>query len=233
MLEPISAGIASRFGGRTAIEAISLSLACLLPLQAAESGVSTPNAQSSAGKPADAQSAKSRWRSQQIAARRAEAEYHNSRLAREIAEIAIQRYVESIFPEELATADAEIKQAESDLKRAEDRLDWVRNNSYKGFPPDGSVISDELGVKKTRFALEQALSKQTVLVDYKKDKRVKQLKSEVDKARSNELAKKAAWELEKLKESAIERQIAQWQMTVANCGEMKGQSSRCVRGVFC
>jgi hypothetical protein len=82
------------------------------------------------------------------------------------------------------------------------------------------------------FALEEALSEKKVLVDFKKGKRVKELKREVDKARSNELAKKAAWALEKLKESAIEQQVAQWQVMAANCGEMKGPSSRSVRGAF-
>jgi hypothetical protein len=169
---------------------------------------------------------------QRKAALQANVAYNNARLAREIAEIGIEQYFECNFPQELATADAEIKQAESDLKRAEDRLEWVRNNSYKGFPPDGSVISGELNVKKASFALQQALSKKKVLVNFKKDKRVKELKGEVDTARSNEVAKKAAWALEKLKESAIEQQMAQWQVMVANCGEMKGPSSRSVRGAF-
>jgi hypothetical protein len=231
MMEPISAGITSRFGGHAVIGAVALSLAYLLPLQAAESGSSTQNAQPSAGKSADAQGAKARWRNQQIVARKAEAEYHNIRLAREIAEIGIQQYIECIFLQELAIADAEIKRAESDLKRAEDRLDWVRKNSYKGFPPP-SAISDELSVKKARFALEQALSTKTVLVDFTKGKRIMELKGEVDKARANELAKKAAWELEKLIESAIEQQIGQWQVIFAKCGEMKGPSSRSVRGAF-
>jgi hypothetical protein len=137
----------------------------------------------------------------------------------------MQQYLECIFPEELAAADAEIRPTESELKRAEDRLDWVRNHSYKGLPPDSSAISEELSVKKARFALEQALSQKKLLVDFKKDKRVKELMGDFAKARSNELAKKAAWELEKQKESAIEQQLALWQMTLANRGEMNGPST--------
>jgi hypothetical protein len=232
MMEPMSAGITSNTAGQAVIDAVALSLAFLLPRQATESGSSRQNAEPSAGKSADAQGVRARWRNQQIVARKAEAEYHNARLTREIAEIGVEQYIECIFPQELASVDAEIKRAESDLKRAQDRLDWVRNNSYKGFPPDGSAISDELGVRKASFALEEALSKKKVLVDFKNGKRVKELKGEVDKARSNELAKKAAWALEKLKESAIEQQIAQWQVMVSNRGEMKGPSSQSVRGAF-
>jgi hypothetical protein len=93
MMEPMSAGITSRSGGQAVIEAVALGLAFLLPLQAAESGSSTQNAEPSAGKSADAQGARARWRNQQIAARKAEAEYHNARLAREIAEIGIEQYI--------------------------------------------------------------------------------------------------------------------------------------------
>ncbi len=69
-------------------------------------------------------------------------------------------------------------------------------------------VSEELTLKKARFALEQAESKKKVLVDYTKGKTIKELKSEVEKARSDELAKKATWELEVSKEKKLERQIA-------------------------
>ena len=69
-------------------------------------------------------------------------------------------------------------------------------------------VSEELTLKKARFALEQAQSKKKVLVEYTKDKTIKELESEVEKARSDELAKKATWELEKSKEKKLERQIA-------------------------
>ena len=47
-----------------------------------------------------------------------------------------------------------------------------------------------------------------MLVDYTKDKTIKELESEVEKARSDELAKKATWELETGKEKKLEKQIA-------------------------
>jgi hypothetical protein len=51
-------------------------------------------------------------------------------------------------------------------------------------------------------------SKSVVLVDYTRPKRIKELKGDVEKARLNELTKKAAWELEKSKESAPEREVS-------------------------
>ena len=78
----------------------------------------------------------------------------------------------------------------------------------KGYVSMATKVSEELTLKKARFALEQAQSKKKVLVDYTKGKTIKELKSEVEKARSDELAKKATWELEVGKEKKLERQIA-------------------------
>ena len=66
----------------------------------------------------------------------------------------------------------------------------------KGYVSKATKVSEELTLKKARFALEQAQSKKKVLVEYTKDKTIKELESEVEKARSDELAKKATWELE-------------------------------------
>ena len=65
-----------------------------------------------------------------------------------------------------------------------------------------------IDLKKAKFALEQAQSKKKVLVDYTKHKTIKELQSEVEKARSDELAKKATFALEDSKEKKLEKQIA-------------------------
>ncbi len=78
----------------------------------------------------------------------------------------------------------------------------------KGYVSMATKISEELTLKKARFALEQAQSKKKVLVEYTKAKTIKELQSEVEKARSDELAKKATWELEDSKEKKLEKQIA-------------------------
>src|SRR5208337_1750017 len=45
------------------------------------------------------------------------------------------------------------------------------------------------------------------LLDYTKDKTIKELKSEVEKAHSDELAKEQTFQLEKTKEAKLEKQI--------------------------
>ena len=145
---------------------------------------------------------------QKITTKSAEANYENAKLTREVAEIAVVEYDEGIYKQDLATVEGEIKLAESDLSRSEDRLDWARRMFEKGYVSMAAKISEELTLKKARFALEQAQSKKKVLVEYTKGKTIKELKSEVEKARSDELAKKATWDLEDGKEKKLEKQIA-------------------------
>src|SRR5260370_41179860 len=78
----------------------------------------------------------------------------------------------------------------------------------KGYVSMAAKVSEELNLKKAKFTLEQAQSKRKVLVDFTRGKTIKELRSEVEKARSDELAKKATWELENSKEKKLERQIA-------------------------
>ena len=78
----------------------------------------------------------------------------------------------------------------------------------KGYVSQAQKVSEELTLKKAQFALEQAQSKREVLLNqYTKGKTIKELRSEVEKARSDELAKEAAWELEKAKEIELEAQL--------------------------
>ena len=156
----------------------------------------------------DSAALKDQLTNQQITTKSASASYDNAKLTREVAEIAVVEYVEGIFKQDYATAEGEIKLNESDLSRSEDRLDWARRMYDKGYVSMATKVSEELTLKKARFALEQSQSKKDVLVKYTKNKTIKELESEVEKARSDELAKKATYALEDSKEKKLERQIA-------------------------
>ena len=144
---------------------------------------------------------------QVIATKGAEASYQNAKLTREVAEIAVTEYVDGIFKQEHETAKGEIALAESDRKRAEDRLVWSNNMFIKGYVSTGQNISEKLSLDRAIFSFEQAQTKMNVLEQFTKDKTIKELKSEVEKARSDELAKQATWDLEKTKEAKLRRQI--------------------------
>jgi HlyD family secretion protein len=150
---------------------------------------------------------KSRLRAQQLATRKARAAYEIARSTREIAEIAIEEYAEGIYIQDLATVDGEIKLAESDLMRGEDRLDWARRMFDKGYVSRATKVSEELNFKKAQFSLEQAQSKKKVLEEYTKAKTIKELKIEVKKARADELDKRVAWKQAEALEAELEREV--------------------------
>ena len=64
------------------------------------------------------------------------------------------------------------------------------------------------------------MNKRKVLEKYTKEKTIKELKSEVEKARADELAKQATWEGEKAKSEFYERNIAHCKLVAPADGEL-------------
>jgi HlyD family secretion protein len=147
-----------------------------------------------------------RLRAQQLATRRAKAAYDIARATRELAEIDFEEYVGVGLSRELAEADDELRRARATLEQEkaelEKELDKFRRNPLAGNP-----FPFRLAIKKAEFRVEQAESQRKVLVQYTQSKRLKKLRSEVEKARSDELAKHATWEREKAKQTELERSM--------------------------
>jgi HlyD family secretion protein len=150
---------------------------------------------------------RAKLRAQQMATRKAKANYEIARLTHELAEIAVEEYQEVNYPRDLATIEREIKLAKADLTRSEDRVEWARRMLEKHYIEPGQKISEDLNFQKAKFTFEQSQSRLNVLEQYTKIKTIKELKSEVEKSLSDELAKKQAWNLEKAKETELERQL--------------------------
>jgi RNA polymerase sigma factor (sigma-70 family) len=145
---------------------------------------------------------------QDIVAKGAEATYQNAKLTREVAEVAVVEYEKGIFQQGLETVQGEIALAQANLKRAEDRVDWADKMEKKGFLSRDQLTSERLSLQKAKFALEQAQTKKNVLEKYTHGKTVKELKSEIEKARAEELTKELTWQLEKSKKGILLEQIA-------------------------
>src|SRR5262249_25649592 len=77
---------------------------------------------------------------------------------------------------------------------------------------------EKLAVQQAVFNFEQAQTKLNVLVKFTKDKTIKELESEVEKSRSDELAKEATWTLEKSKEAKLNRQITNCKINAPDDG---------------
>ena len=144
---------------------------------------------------------------QQISTERADADYKNATKTREVAEINVNEYINGVYPQEEKTIQGEIKLAQSELTRAEDRLEWSDDMVKLGYISQAQNLSDRYDLQKSEFNLQQARKKLEVLKDYTYEKQVKSLEGDVEKAKADELAKKSTFELEKEKEEKLRRMI--------------------------
>ena len=157
-----------------------------------------------------------------FAAKRAEAAYLNAKFAREIAEIAVFEYKQGTFPKDLQVAEGKIAQAKCEMelsqakaKRVQEAWDMIsKMNNFKSASDLAAVLQvgeiHSLARREalvSKFVLEQAESEKEVLVKYTRDKRTKELEADAKKAHAEELSKQAAWELQKAKVEAMERDL--------------------------
>jgi hypothetical protein len=131
-------------------------------------------------------------------------------LAREIAELALAEYERSVSVLAKTTLNTELKAARDELERARPRVQVAKDRSSRIAKASKGTASDiadelrhsaaatiaELETRKAEFVLEQAESKLRVLVEYEQPKTIKELRASVEKAKADELGKKATWELE-------------------------------------
>jgi len=141
---------------------------------------------------------------QEITTMSARAILENARVTREVAEIAVIEYQEGIYVINLAEIEGDIKIAEAELALAQEELNSAKASKFDKL----AIMRLDLAVHRAQFGLEKGQSRKKLLVDYTKGRTIKQLKSTVEKAHSDELAKKAIWELETSKERKLERQVA-------------------------
>jgi RND family efflux transporter MFP subunit len=163
---------------------------------------------------------------QTIARKRAEANYQNARLTREVAEIAVHEYEQGIYPadqktlrDQIATAQAAVPKAvarRERIQRARHRLEAAKTAGRLGATLDDIItkldIDDVLkaadeALEGQKKAVDQAKSRLEVLEKFTYPKMLKQLKSAVENARADELAKQAAWESERIKDVRLRSQI--------------------------
>ena len=144
---------------------------------------------------------------QKITTQQADASYKQAKLVREVAEYAVKEYEQGIYLQDKATYQGQIALAKSDKERAIDRLKWSSEMYEKGYVSKATNIADQLTMQQANFDLEQAMTQLSVLEQYTKDKQIKSLRSDVEKAKADEYSKQSSWELERTKERKLERQI--------------------------
>jgi multidrug resistance efflux pump len=169
----------------------------------------------------DGSELRDRLATQDIVVRGAEADVQGARSARDVAAIAVIEYQEGTFVQDLANSESEIKLAESELSRAVDRLDWTRRMFEKGYVTLSEKVSEELALKRCRFALEWALGKKKLLIDHSRPKMVKALTGAIETARAHELAKEAALKRERSAQKKLTDQIGRCKVAAPVAGRVE------------
>jgi hypothetical protein len=135
----------------------------------------------------------------EIAIASAETAYRDAKLTRELAEVALKDYTEGTFRREQANTEGEIKHAEAELSAVTtyatavaESVERIRSKGYLLLIH--IVPSTQLALKKAAFGVEQARSEKAVLEGYTQVKTLKKLSDQFAKARTEELATKAAYD---------------------------------------
>ena len=156
----------------------------------------------------DSAELRDRLTGQELVVSGARADVHGTRIAREVAVMALAEYKEGVFRQQLAGLGAQIMLVESKLAQAEDHVEWTRGMFQKGYASLAEKVTAELNLKQARYALEDAQSQKKVLVDYSKEKTIKALTGAIESARSRELAAQAVLERERSVQKRLADQIA-------------------------
>jgi len=158
----------------------------------------------------------------EIGVKSAAADFENAKLTREVAEIAVVEYEEGIFLQDKQTLEGERVLAESDVGRKEDRFALAKHLLAENKPPSKStpaetaqesrlvdmVEREEIDLRRAELALANVKSKLKFLEKHTKPKRVKELRSQVEKARADELAERAEWELKQSRAKRLQTAIS-------------------------
>lgn len=169
----------------------------------------------------DSSELKDRLASEELALRGTEAGVRGASLAREVAVMALNDYREGLFLHDLQTVEGDIKLAESELARAEDTVDWTRRMFDKGYVSLAAKNSEELALKKARFAIEDAQSKRKVLIDYTKNKTIKALLGAVETARARELRDQSTLERKRSALKRLDNQVRRCKVTAPIAGRIR------------
>jgi len=141
---------------------------------------------------------------QRIAVQSAQANFQNSRLARENADLALSQYQSMLRPRELEEIDAETKLAEAEIGQAEAQRESASKKDEAG--KADHLKQAEVALLRGRLDLKKAQNRGMV-AELAHFTRLRDLTQAVERTRSAELAKEAIVQLEKDKIVKLERQI--------------------------
>lgn len=83
-----------------------------------------------------------------------------------LAKMALEKYLEGDYPQQLRQNEADIALADEEVKRAAERLEWSERLAKEGFLTRTELQADELALKRKQIDLEMTNTKLNVLTNY-------------------------------------------------------------------
>ena len=145
-----------------------------------------------------------------------ESDISRAQLDYNFAQMDVRKYLEGDYPQELRQADADITIAKEELQRANDQLGWSKTLAEEKFITRTELEADKLAVTRRELDLKLAEAKLALLKEYTYNRRVEELKSNVEqtKAALDRVTRKGTADVVqaeadlKAKESEFNRQTA-------------------------
>ncbi len=123
------------------------------------------------------------------------------------AELAVNEYQEGTFIEEQKKAEADIRIAQENLRSAENFLVFTKKMVRKGFATSLQREADQFAVERAKLELEAAETRKKVLVEFTKQKTLKDLEAKREAAAAQARANQAAFDLEKVRLERLQKQL--------------------------
>ncbi|MFV1964212.1 MAG: HlyD family efflux transporter periplasmic adaptor subunit [Pirellulaceae bacterium] len=125
----------------------------------------------------------------------------------EVAQIAVEEYLEGTFKKELQDADAQITIALENLRTAQNTLGYTQRMFRKGYVSQLELEGQQFAVQRAQLELDSANTAKEVLEKFSKVKTLKDLKSQVETAQARMQAEKAAFDLEESRLKRLQDQL--------------------------
>ena len=148
----------------------------------------------------------------------------------EAAKLAVNEYSEGTFVEELKQAEAGIRIAQENLRSAENLLVFTKKMVRKGFATSLQREADQFAVERAMLELEAAETRKKVLVDFTKQKMLKDLESAREAAAAQSRANQASFDLEQSRLERLQKQLDSCVIKAPQNGMVVYANSRSRRG---
>jgi multidrug resistance efflux pump len=125
----------------------------------------------------------------------------------EAAKIAVKEYEEGTFIELSKQVEAQIQIALENLRSAENQLNYSKRMVRKGFVSSLQREADEFAVERAKLDLDAANTKKKVLVDFTKEKTLKDLVAKREAAAATLRSEQAGLQLEKARLDRLQEQL--------------------------